>query len=753
MPYNPNKLSQFWQELKRRKVIKVITMYAATAFIIMEAADIMLPRLGLHDWTVTLIIVLLIVGFPVTVILSWIFDYTSEGVKKTEPSQLTKQNGKLPEPVKRRPKISEFIIAILFVTVVILVYPKIFRGSASLSAMTTTTTVLNEYGEKERRKVFKDEYVHKIMIYPFHEENTDSINQWLKYGIPEGVREDLLQFHYVLTYGNSEAIHLQKQISTAKIYNCPYFLTGTYKVTDGYYKITSKLYQTKNGSVKKERVYRGDDLFSLLDSISLQTRLDLNVSRSIIEAFPDLPFQDHTTTNLNAFKYYIFGQFRQENFSPGRTTENFYKALEQDSTFALASYRNAWYCHFYQSSKIDAENYIHHASRHRQRLPDYRENQIRVLNYSILGENEMAIALSEMQYELQPYNIELLLTLIDVYNTNFLIAKAEDAIEKLNSLVPDYPDYQFMRAQNYLLSDNVREGLKYIKKRVEENPGYTGFHLIQGQFYLHLDDLDNAEKTFNRAILHAPVNEELWLLFLDHINFARSNPLKPGDLQKFAGRYRFESGELYYDNRMHNDHLFSDPANQLGYFMYPVSDTSFIGDSGDDIYISSSFYTNGQGEVYKVTESQSNFPNPYTSWKQDDLILDAERFLESERHQEALIAFQKAFAENPKHYYLPNYIKHLEFIQSQEYKESKPKLESYTGKYGSARIFKKNNQLYVEPFIGVNVKILPMSEDQFMIPSSYSYHIEFVKEDNEITGLKAILIDGRELFAERTADR
>ena len=83
MPIWPNKLSQFWQELKRRKVIKVITMYAATAFIIMEAADIMLPRLGLPDWTVTLIIVLLIVGFPVTVILSWIFDYTSEGVKKT----------------------------------------------------------------------------------------------------------------------------------------------------------------------------------------------------------------------------------------------------------------------------------------------------------------------------------------------------------------------------------------------------------------------------------------------------------------------------------------------------------------------------------------------------------------------------------------------------------------------------------------------------------------------------------------------
>jgi hypothetical protein len=53
MPDKPNYPLNFWQELKRRKVIKVIAMYAATAFIIMEAGEIMLPRLGLPEWTVT----------------------------------------------------------------------------------------------------------------------------------------------------------------------------------------------------------------------------------------------------------------------------------------------------------------------------------------------------------------------------------------------------------------------------------------------------------------------------------------------------------------------------------------------------------------------------------------------------------------------------------------------------------------------------------------------------------------------------
>ena len=82
MPQKRSKVNRFWQELKRRKVIKVIAMYAATAFIIIEAADNILSRLGLPDWTVTFLIIMLIVGFPITIILSWIFDVTPEGIEK-----------------------------------------------------------------------------------------------------------------------------------------------------------------------------------------------------------------------------------------------------------------------------------------------------------------------------------------------------------------------------------------------------------------------------------------------------------------------------------------------------------------------------------------------------------------------------------------------------------------------------------------------------------------------------------------------
>ena len=64
----------FIQELKRRKVFKTLGVYAAAALIIIQVADIVFPRLLLPDWTVTLIVVLVIIGFPITFFLSWTYD-------------------------------------------------------------------------------------------------------------------------------------------------------------------------------------------------------------------------------------------------------------------------------------------------------------------------------------------------------------------------------------------------------------------------------------------------------------------------------------------------------------------------------------------------------------------------------------------------------------------------------------------------------------------------------------------------------
>jgi adenylate cyclase len=72
-----------FEELKRRKVFRVAVVYAATAFVVLQAADIMLPRLAVPEWAMTLIVVLVVLGFPVALVMAWALEVTPDGVKVT----------------------------------------------------------------------------------------------------------------------------------------------------------------------------------------------------------------------------------------------------------------------------------------------------------------------------------------------------------------------------------------------------------------------------------------------------------------------------------------------------------------------------------------------------------------------------------------------------------------------------------------------------------------------------------------------
>ena len=72
-------------ELKRRRVGKVAITYGAIAWAVTEASSVVLPALRLPDWTVTFVVVFLMVGFPVAMVLAWIFDVGPQGIARTEP--------------------------------------------------------------------------------------------------------------------------------------------------------------------------------------------------------------------------------------------------------------------------------------------------------------------------------------------------------------------------------------------------------------------------------------------------------------------------------------------------------------------------------------------------------------------------------------------------------------------------------------------------------------------------------------------
>lgn len=70
-------------ELKRRKVFRDSAVYLASAFVVAQAADIFLPGLGLPEWTLRLVLTLLVLGFPLAIVLSWMFDLTPQGIRRT----------------------------------------------------------------------------------------------------------------------------------------------------------------------------------------------------------------------------------------------------------------------------------------------------------------------------------------------------------------------------------------------------------------------------------------------------------------------------------------------------------------------------------------------------------------------------------------------------------------------------------------------------------------------------------------------
>jgi hypothetical protein len=85
----------FLREIKQRKVFQVAAMYAVVAWLLIEVITSVEEPLNLPDWADTFVIVLLAIGFPVALILSWAFDVTPEGIKparKTESGGVSSQS-------------------------------------------------------------------------------------------------------------------------------------------------------------------------------------------------------------------------------------------------------------------------------------------------------------------------------------------------------------------------------------------------------------------------------------------------------------------------------------------------------------------------------------------------------------------------------------------------------------------------------------------------------------------------------------
>jgi len=315
MAANPNKLSQFWQELKRRKVVRVITIYAAVAFVTLQLVEILAPSLRLPEWAMNFILVLLIVGFIITVIVSWIYDIHPEGgIIKTEPAQKVKEEDI--HPSSRAWKISSYISFVVIITLVIL-------------------NIIPRTGKKE----ILDK---SIAVLPF--ENMSDSDEFTHLG--DAITDEIIMQLYkirafevrsrtsIMQYKNTE----KGSPEIGRELNVDYLLEGSTQRYEDQVRIRVQLIHAADDDHIWGKVYEGEwkDIFSIQINVAKRVAHEMKaiLSHSEIERIESQP-----TDNLEAYNLYLQGRYLwnlRTKDDLKKSIPYFEEAIKLDPDFALA---------------------------------------------------------------------------------------------------------------------------------------------------------------------------------------------------------------------------------------------------------------------------------------------------------------------------------------------------------------------------------------------------------------------------------
>src|SRR3982750_2253006 len=96
----------FFAELKRRNVYKVAVAYIVAGWALSQGVAQVLPVFDVPNWTIRLIVLLIILALPVALVLAWAFEITPEGIKRTETA------GRMPAAAQRKKHTWIYIVVV-----------------------------------------------------------------------------------------------------------------------------------------------------------------------------------------------------------------------------------------------------------------------------------------------------------------------------------------------------------------------------------------------------------------------------------------------------------------------------------------------------------------------------------------------------------------------------------------------------------------------------------------------------------------
>ncbi len=108
-------MNNLWQELKRRNVIKSALAYLVVAWILLQVFHLLLPIVNAPDWVLKGITLIIAIGLPIWIVISWIYDLTPKGIEKTAKDS---ENELVTQATNKR--LNAFIIASLSIAVIVM---------------------------------------------------------------------------------------------------------------------------------------------------------------------------------------------------------------------------------------------------------------------------------------------------------------------------------------------------------------------------------------------------------------------------------------------------------------------------------------------------------------------------------------------------------------------------------------------------------------------------------------------------------
>ena len=466
----------FFTELKRRNVFKVGVAYAIVAWLLIQIVATVFPILALPEWTIRFITILIIIGFPLALILAWIYELTPEGIKVTTsegPAQYhTQTTGQ---------RLNYFIIGVLVLVVAFLVVkdyvlkesPEVVRETQGTSTMMETVSPEKESQENREPTAPPN----SIAVLPFVNFSEDKKNEYFADGVSEEILNSLARIKELEVRGRTSSFYFKDKneelITISKMLNVEYVLEGSVRRAGEQVRVTVQMINAREDEHIWSKTYERtlNDIFAIQDDIAKSVADTLEITLGIGE----LGRESGMTRNVEAYDAYLDGRFLKNQ--PSR--ENISQAIEQcehavalDPKFAIAwdelgeAYENAAFT--YVSEK--AEEYSKKAKAAYARALDLAPNSPSSL-----------FATASQHFRHREW------------------VAAEQSFKKVLAQKPKDSQMNSLYGLYLVAFGRPGDAIVYFQRAVRAEPLFVTPALQLGLAYLYSGDLDAALKQYDHA--------------------------------------------------------------------------------------------------------------------------------------------------------------------------------------------------------------------------------------------------------------